>query len=276
MRLSSFLLIFALGCEPADADTTVPGDLPVSGETLVTVNGNPITQGMIDAMVEQMPERVRKQMEATGQMNQIQDQLVMAELLYREALKRNVHAKPEVQTSLALAARSALAQALLEDVVKERTTDVAVQKHYDDRLAQYGRAQVKASHILVKDEDTIKEVKEKIDKGGDFAALAKEYSLDPGSKGDGGSLGWFSKKDMVGPFGEAAFGSEKGTITDPIKTRFGFHIIKVEDTRDKIPLEDVREEIEGQLAQGLVQAYLEELKAGANIVDSTAGAEPKK
>ena len=80
----------------------------------------------------------------------------------------------------------------------------------------------------------------------------------------------------VAAFAEAAFGSEKGTITDPVETRFGFHIIKIEDSRDKIPLEDVREEIEGQLAQGLVQAYLEELKTGAKIVDSTAGAEPSK
>ncbi|MGB0639939.1 MAG: peptidylprolyl isomerase [Myxococcota bacterium] len=276
MRLTSFLLIFSLGCEPADAETSVPGEIAVSGETLVTVNGNPITQGMIDSMVEQMPERVRKQMEATGQMSQMQDQLVLAELLYREALKRNIHSKPEVQTNLALAARSALAQALLEEVVKERTTDEAVKKHYDDRLAQYGRAQVKASHILVKDEAVIKEVKAKLDAGGDFAALAKEFSVDPGSKGDGGSLGWFSKKDMVGPFAEAAFNAEKGTVTDPVETRFGFHIIKIEDKRDKIPLADVREEIEGQLAQGLVQTYLDELKASATIVDKKAGAEPKK
>jgi peptidyl-prolyl cis-trans isomerase C len=276
MRLTSFLLIFSLGCEPADAETSVPGEMAVSGETLVTVNGNPITQGMIDSMVEQMPERVRKQMEQTGQMSQMQDQLVLAELLYREALKRNIHSKPEVQTNLALAARSALAQALLEEVVKERTTDEAVKKHYDDRLAQYGRAQVKASHILVKDEALIKEVKAKLDAGGDFAALAAEHSMDPGSKGDGGSLGWFSKKDMVGPFAEAAFGAEKGTVTEPIETRFGFHIIKVEDKREKIPLEDVREEIEGQLAQGLVQTYLDELKTSATIVDKNAGAEPKK
>lgn len=270
MRSFLFLSLFSVGCANGTASTSVPGELDGTGATVVTVNGNAITQDMLDAMLEQMPAQMRKQMEMTGQMGQLQEQLVMGELLYREALKRNLHTDPKVKTTIALATRSALAQGLIEAVVKERTTEESVKGYYDDHKVQFASPQVKASHILVKDETLIKEIKAKLDAGGDFAALAKEHSADPGSKNDGGSLGWFKKTDMVGPFAEAAFAADKGTVTDPVQTRFGFHIIKVEDTRAEIPLEEVRDQIEGQLGNELAQAYLQELKAGATIVSADA------
>ena len=270
MRSFLFLSLFSLGCANGTASTSVPGELDGTGTTVVTVNGNAITQDMLDAMLEQMPAQMRKQMEMTGQMGQLQEQLVMGELLYREALKRNLHTDAKVKTTIALATRSALAQGLIEAVVKERTTDESVQGYYDDHKVQFASPQVKASHILVKDEALIKDIKAKLDAGGDFAALAKEHSADPGSKNDGGSLGWFKKTDMVGPFADAAFAADKGSVTDPVQTRFGFHIIKVEDTRAEIPLEEVRDQIEGQLGNELAQAYLQELKAGATIVSADA------
>ena len=263
-----FALLFSIGCNNGTASQNTPGEIPASGETLVTVNGNAITQGMVDAMLEQMPERMRKQLEMTGQMGQLQEQLVIGELLYREALTRNLHKDPTIQTTIALATRSAMAQSLIETVVKERTTEEKVKTYYDDHKVQYARPQVKASHILVKDEALVKEIKGKLDGGEDFSTLAKAHSMDPGSKDNGGSLGWFKKADMVGPFADAAFASEKGTVTEPVQTRFGWHIIKVEDKRDEIPLDEVREQIEGALGQELAEAYIEEIKKGATIVDN--------
>ncbi len=257
-----------MGCASGTAGQSTPGAMPASGETLVTVNGNDITQGMVDAMINQMPERMRKQLEMTGQMGQLQEQLVIGELLYREALKRNLHEQPDIQTTIALATRSAMAQSLIETVVKERTTEEKVKGYYDDHKVQYARPQVKASHILVKDEALIKEIKGKLNGGGDFTELAKAHSMDPGSKTNGGSLGWFKKSDMVGPFADAAFAADKGAVTDPVQTRFGWHIIKVEDKRDEIPLEEVREQIEGALGQELAEAYIEEIKGGATIVEA--------
>ena len=215
---------------------------------------------------------MRKQLEMTGQMGQLQEQLVIGELLYREALTRNLHQDPNIQTTIALATRSAMAQSLIEAVVKERTTDEKVKTYYDDHKVQYARPQVNASHILVKDEGLIKEIKTKIDGGEDFSALAKAHSMDPGSKENGGSLGWFKKADMVGPFADAAFAADKGTITDPVQTRFGWHIIKVEDKRDEIPLDEVRDQIEGALGQELAEAYIEEIKTGATIVENKKSA----
>ena len=275
MRSTLILALLTLGCANGTAgQTAAPGEIPASGATLVTVNGNPITQGMVDAMINQMPERMRKQLEMTGQMGQLQEQLVIGELLYREALKRNLHETPELQTTIALATRSAMAQSLIEAVVKERTTEEKVKGYYDDHKVQYARPQVKASHILVKEETLIKEIKGKLDGGADFVELAKAHSMDPGSKTNGGSLGWFKKSDMVGPFADAAFAAEKGTITAPVETRFGWHIIKVEDKREEIPLDEVREQIEGALGQELAEAYIEEIKSGATIVEAAKASEP--
>ena len=114
----------------------------------------------------------------------------------------------------------------------------------------------------------IKEISDKITAGGDFGALAKEHSMDPGSKVNGGSLGWFKKGDMVGPFAEAAFAADKGTVTEPVQTRFGWHIIQVVDKRDEIPLEEVRDQIEQSMSQELLQTYIEEVKTGAKIVEA--------
>ena len=275
MRSILFLTLFSFGCANGTASSTIPGEISPTGTTLVTVNGNAITQDMVDTMIEQMPAQMRQQLEMTGQMSQLQEQLVMGELLYREAIKRNLHTQPEVQNTIALASRSALAQGLIEAVVKERTTEEKVSGYYTDHKVQFARPQVKASHILVKDEALIKEIKTKLDAGGDFSALAKAHSMDPGSKDDGGSLGWFKKADMVGPFAEAAFVADKGTVTEPVKTRFGFHIIKVEDKRDEIPLDEVREQIEGALGNELAQAYLEELKSSATIVEAAKTDTPK-
>lgn len=274
MRSTLLIAFLTIGCGNGTAGQATPGEIPPSGETLVTVNGNAITQGMVDAMLQQMPERMRKQLEMTGQMDQLQDQLVIGELLYREALTRNLHKDPSIQTTIALATRSAMAQSLIEQVVKERTTEDKVKAYYEDRKVQYARPQVKASHILVKDEALIQEIKTKLDGGGDFSELAKAHSMDPGSKDNGGSLGWFKKADMVGPFAEAAFAADKGVVTAPVQTRFGWHIIKVEDKRDEIPLEEVREQIEGAMGQELAEAYIEEIKTGATIVDNKKSASP--
>lgn len=276
MRSTLLIALLSLGCANGTAGQATPGEIAATGETLVTVNGNAITQGMVDAMIDQMPERMRKQLEMSGQMSQLQEQLVIGELLYREALKRNLHEDPTIKTTVALATRSAMAQSLIEKVVKERTTEEKVTGYYNDHKVQYARPQVKASHILVKEEALIKEIKAKLDGGEDFSTLAKAHSMDPGSKDSGGSLGWFKKADMVGPFADAAFAADKGVTTAPVQTRFGWHIIKVDDKREEIPLDEVREQIEGALGQELAEAYIEEIKGGATIVDAKAKAAPAK
>ena len=111
--------------------------------------------------------------------------------------------------------------------------------------------EVDARHILVDSEDKAKEVVEKINKGDDFAKLAVEYSSDPGSKADGGKLGYFSKGQMVKEFEDAAFALKKGEVSQPVKSKFGWHVIKIEDRRTKQP--PAFDEVKGQIVNSLVQ-----------------------
>lgn len=267
----TFALLLA-ACQPAEAP--LPGQLERSGEVLQVVNGQNLTQGMVDASLANLPTSARDKIVATGQMDMVKEQLLMGELLYQKAIELKLHEKPEVAQALAMAERDALARLLLEQVINERSTDEAVKAWYDEHGVQFKREQVKASHILVKEEAKAKELYAKVTGGGDFAQLARENSVDPGSAKNGGDLGWFEKNRMVKEFAEAAFGAEKGAVVGPVKSQFGFHIIRVDDKRDSVPLDEVKDKIKGQLRNELVEKYLSELKSAATITvpGATGGA----
>ena len=146
--------------------------------------------------------------------------------------------------------------------------------YYDEHAVQFHREQVKARHILVKDEKEAQDLYNQVKGGADFAKIAAEKSQDPGSAKEGGELGWFEKTRMVKEFADAAFAANKGDIVGPVKSQFGFHVIQVEDKRDAVPIEEVSDKIKTQLRGDLVQKYIEELKKGATITDpaGTAGA----
>lgn len=132
--------------------------------------------------------------------------------------------------------------ALIEDV---EVTDEELEQFLEEK-----NTEVKASHILVEDEETANEVKKKADAGDDFAKLAGEYSTEEGAKESGGDLGWFGEGKMVPEFWEAAKGMEKGAISEPVQSEFGFHIIKLEDKRkadDKEPTKEEKEKAKDEL-----------------------------
>ncbi|ARI78112.1 peptidylprolyl isomerase [Halobacillus mangrovi] len=144
---------------------------------------------------------------------------------------------------------------------KAASEDVEISEEEMKQYYERMKTEVQASHILVKDEETAKEVKQKLEDGGDFGKLASEYSSD-GSAQQGGKLGWFGPGKMAPEFEEAAYSLEKGEISEPVKTQFGFHIIKVTDKRDAEdvkPYEEAKEEIKRTLvSQKVDQAKLQE------------------
>ena len=169
---------------------------------------------------------------------------------------------------LALARTKLLMEALLQNEAKTAVTDEAMKKVYADAIKDVGNEQeVSARHILVESEDEAKTVSADLKKGGDFAAIAKEKSKDPGSKDTGGDLGFFTKDQMVPEFAEAAFKLDKGQVSDPVKSQFGWHVIRVDDKRTKQPpaFEQVREQIENFVQRKAQADLIQKLRADAKI-----------
>lgn len=154
-------------------------------------------------------------------------------------------------------------------VVDIEATEEEIKEYYDNY-----KPKVKARHILVEDEAKAKEVKKKLDEGGDFAELAKEYSTDPGSAEAGGDLGWFGPGRMVPEFEEATYALEVNEISEPVKSEHGFHIIQLTEKEEKKSLEDMKAEIEHQVKVAKIdntimsEALQKELKnANVKITD---------
>jgi foldase protein PrsA len=153
-------------------------------------------------------------------------------------------------------------KAAMKDI---KVTEEEMKKYYDEY-----KPKIKASHILVDDEKTANEIKAKLDKGEDFAKLAKEYSKDPGSAEKGGDLGWFGSGEMVKEFEDAAYALKAGEISKPVKSEYGYHIIKVTDKEKKKSFEEMKEEIEWELKKSKldpakVQSEVEKLVKKADV-----------
>lgn len=144
-----------------------------------------------------------------------------------------------------------------------KVTDEDIKKYYDENKEDFSK--VDASHILVEDEETAKEVKEKLDNGEDFAELAKEYSKDSQNASEGGELGEFSKGQMVEEFEEKAFSMKEGEVSNPVQTQFGWHIIKINKKSDD-SYEDSKEDIKATLEEEKYKDYINELNENADIV----------
>ena len=270
---SALFLATSLGCQPQAAPAPLPGEMPGGGTVIATVDGNEVTQEMVDLTIKQLPPQLRMQLEQSGQLSQVKEQVIVGEALYRKAIERKLQDDPEVSSTLALAARSTLADALLNKVAAERTTPERIQKYYDDHLVQYKQEQVKA-RILVVPADKTDEVKGKLDGGEDFVTLVGQYSEDPGTKGKGGDLGWMEKRAMPPNFSEPLFGGEKGGVVGPLDAGDRKLFFLIEDKRDSTPLSEVEDTIKEELKQELVTEFIEEVRKGAAIEQKGAAAAP--
>ena len=200
-------------------------------------------------------------------------------LVSQAAEEKKLGDTPAFKAKLEFAKKKLLMESLLASAGKEAMTDAAMHKVYDDAIKQMGtEEEVHARHILIRAaagddkaseqaEDKIKAVIARLKKGEDFAKVAGEVTEDPSGKANGGDLGYFGKEQMVPEFADVAFKLNKGQISEPVKTQFGWHVLKVEDKRTKAPpkFEDVKPQVE-QYVQRKAQADLvTSLRAKANI-----------
>jgi peptidyl-prolyl cis-trans isomerase C len=233
---------------------------------LAKVNGSDIRQSDMALAEEELGPSLDKMDPATKQENLLAF-LIDMKIVSKAAEDKKVEDNEEFKKRLAFARNRLLMDSLLATEGKAATTDEAMKKVYDDASKQItGEQEVHARHILVETEDEAKAVKAELDKGADFAELAKKKSKDPGAS-DGGDLGFFTKDQMVPEFSAVAFALEPGKISDPVKSQFGWHIIKVEEKRNrKAPdFEQVRAQIETYVTRKAQADYVAKLREGAKI-----------
>ena len=193
--------------------------------------------------------------------------LVDVIVLSQAAQKQKLDERPEVKHRLAFDQNRLLMEALLQDAGKASLSDEAEHKVYDEAVkAVKNEEEVHARHILVTTEDEAKAILAQLKGGADFATLAKEKSKDPGAA-EGGDLGYFTKEQMVPEFAEVAFKLGKGQLSDPVKTQFGWHIIKVEDRRIKPTptFEQVKPQIENYVAHRAQAELVDNLRKSATV-----------
>lgn len=191
------------------------------------------------------------------------DVFVDGELVYQAAVEEKIMDTPEYKTQLKLAQQELARKLYLEKKVASQVNDAEVKKLYQEYKTKFqSEKEVKAKHILVDSEAKAKEVIGKLNKGGSFDKLAKEYSKEPAE------LGWFTKKVMVPEFAEAAFDLKKGAYSKtPVKTQFGYHVIMVEDVRDSKPaaLKDAEPQLKAMVTQAALAKTFQSLGKDAKI-----------
>jgi len=270
-------LLLAVGaCNPAKNDSVATPAVSVAKEPpAATVNGTPISQRMVDLIAKRGVGAGRP--DTPEARSTIIDQLTLQVVLSEEALKKGLDKSPEVAEQMAALKQSVLANAYVEDFIKNNpVSDEAVKAAYDRIKGTITGNEYQARHILVDKESEAKEIIAKLKKDpGAFAKLAIERSKDEGSKDRGGDLGWFDLKRMDPAFGAAVSKLEKGTFTEePVKTQFGYHVILLEDVKpiEAPPIEDVKTQLTQQIQQQNVKKQIETLKAAAKIEIAAAPA----
>lgn len=240
--------------------------LPALAQNAATVNGKAIPQARVDQLVKQVVAQGRAT-DSPELREAIKKDLISREVLIQEADKQNVGARADVKAAIDNARQSIIINAMLADYVKKNPVkDADIKAEYDKIKAAMGDKEYHARHILVDSEADAKNIIAKLKGGAKFEELAKQSK--DGSAQNGGDLGWASAGTYVPEFSKAMVALQKGAITDtPVKSQFGFHVIKLEDVRAaKIPpLEEVKQQVAERLQQNQLAQYRESLVKKAKV-----------
>jgi peptidyl-prolyl cis-trans isomerase C len=259
LKFSKFALLSALLAFTASVQAF--GDKP---EALV--NGEAIPKSRVDLRVKIAAQQ--NQPDSPELRKAILDELISLEFLSQAAVKKELDEQPEIVQRLAITRQNVLADALVQDYIKDHpVTDEQLKQEYEVFKNRIGKTEYKLAHILVDSEDEAKKIAARLKNGSNFSKLAKKSSKDPSAQENGGELGWTIPAKFVQPFAEAIPKLKRGQVSAPVQTQFGWHIIKLEDIRDlKVPsLADMKPTIENSLHQQAVKKYIDELRSKAKI-----------
>jgi len=270
----AFLVSTAVPAQGTDAAKDAPkgaakgaAKAPAKGEAIAKVNGVPVPKARLDAMLLLQQARGAPDNEQTRAM--VREELVNRELVAQEAAKAGLAKSAEVQAQIDSARQEILVGAYIRDWLRKHPiSDADIQKEYDRAKDQTGGQEYKARHILLETEDQAKAMIADLKKGAKFEELATKNSKDSGTKERGGDLDWNVPGVFDKQFSEAMVKLEKGKYTEtPVRTRFGFHVIQLDDVRAvKFPaLAEVKPRIQQQLVQGKIEELVKGLRAKAKI-----------
>ena len=205
----------------------------MENKVLAIVNGKEITENDVKANISRFPKERQSQFYNEEGRKQFLDQMISFELIYNEALKNGIEKDEQYLAQLELAKKELLTQASINKLLSEvSVSDSEVEDYYNENKDMFiAPVKVTAKHILVSSKEKADEIRAQIESGRTFEEAAHEYSSCP-SKAEGGNLGSFSKGQMVPEFEEVAFNLQLGVVSEPVKTQFGFHLIKVEDKEE--------------------------------------------
>ena len=235
---------------------------------VATVNGQQIRLSELEVAQQALPPQYRN-VPLQSVYQALLERIIDSKLVVSDGRKNKVGDDPAFKKRMAFVEEQVIQDYWLQREIAKKVTQEKMQQRYEERLKSMPpEEEVHARHILVSTEDEAKALIAEIKKGASFDKLAKEKSTDKASGAEGGDLGWFKKSDMVKEFADAAFALKKGELTEvPVKTQFGYHVIKVEDRRKAPPpaFEEMAEQIREELARETVTSLLDQLRSNAKI-----------
>jgi peptidyl-prolyl cis-trans isomerase C len=267
---AGFVLVAALAAAPAPAQqapATLQAVDAAADPILAIVDGAAIRRSDMQSLQRALPAQFQ-QMPLEMLFPMLIDRMVDAKLLAIAGRRDNLQNEPELRARVATYEERLIQDAYLTRRIAAAATEEAVQARYRKFVAENpAETEVSARHILVASEQKAREILAALGRGGDFAKLAADNTLDPSGKDSGGDLGFFKKGDMVPEFSEMAFSLKEGQTADrPVKTQFGWHVIRVDKVRTVAQsLDDLRDEITNQISQEVVSAEVDRLRSGAKI-----------
>jgi peptidyl-prolyl cis-trans isomerase C len=265
--LALFVLPGAFGCSKnSNSSSSANSSSSPSDAVVARVNGTEIHESDLAMAEDDLGENIHT-MEPAAKREQLIAYMTDIVLATQAAEKQNLQDNDEFKRRQAFLRNKMLMGMVLQTRAKDAVTEEEMKKVYDDAArSMTAEEEVHARHILVESEDEAKAIVEQLKGGADFATLAKEKSKDPGAA-DGGDLGYFVKGQMVPEFSEVAFKMYPGQVSNPVKTQFGWHVIKVEDrrTRPMPEFEKVKDQIANYVARKAQSEFIAQLREGAKI-----------
>ena len=249
--------------------------IPASAKVLARVDGVEITEEDVQVALDDLGPTLPQQIEGPQREAYVLDYLIDLRLVAKKAAADKMGEGAEVARRLAYYRDKVMMETLLGKVARDGATDAAMKQVYDEAAAkQKAEEEISARHILLSSEDEAKAALKRVRGGEDFAKVADDVSKDPGSKG--GDLGWFTKDRMVPEFSDAAFKLKKGEVSVPVESQFGWHVIKLENRRQKSfpSFEEVKSQVAQYVAQKSQSDLIMKLREGAKIERTEAPALP--